>query len=274
MFIKTISGHILGCKHIWIIRDEFMAQTANQYFKQACYMPVRGQDTMSTHCGDNFEIKLFHATEYGSNVCDFMAHLCNTLAGALNDEKLLPKAIVFVLDDEMIKYANINKFGMSLAYGKLLHYLMSEINKLILAKKDFLPVRSRCPHQSEMIWINPPFHSGFKNNSQRNKFSRAFDTTAAIYDDTWSLKLKHIWDTQGSELFLPEVNRYSAKGLMTYWMAVDPTIRFWDTALSSEHQAVRVNAAPTTPHFQGAPVEKNRKKNFWQRQKTTWKKRQ
>ena len=173
-------------------------------------MPIRGQDTTGTHSGDHFEIKLFHATEYGSNVHNFMARLCNTLAGALNEEKLLPKAIVFILDDDMIKYANINKFGMSLAYGKLLHYLMCEINKLISVKKDFLPVHSRRPHQPEMIWINPPFHLGFKNNTQRNKFSRALDNTAAIYEDTWSLKLKHIWDAQGHELFLPEANRFSA----------------------------------------------------------------
>ena len=60
---------------------------------------------MDTHCGDNYEIKLLYATTFTSNIRDFMVHLCNTLADTLNDErqKLLPRAIVFVLDDDMIK---------------------------------------------------------------------------------------------------------------------------------------------------------------------------
>ena len=134
--------HVHGREDIWIIGDEFVAKTADQYFKQMCYTLICSQQMMGTHCSDNFEIKLFHAMTYSSHIQDFMAHLCNTLAGALNEERL-PKAIVFVLEDDMINYANVNRFGMSLVYGKLLHYLMSEINKLILAQKDLLPPQAK-----------------------------------------------------------------------------------------------------------------------------------
>ena len=178
-----------------------MAQTANQYFKEACNMPICGKQMTGTHSGDNYEIKLFHCTWYSSNIRDFMARLISTLAEALNEDIAPPRAIVFVLEDDMICYINISKFGMSLTYGRLLHYLFSEVNKLISAKCAAMPLRARHPYHPEVIWINPPFHLGFANNSERNKFNRALDTTADLYDYMWSLKLKCIWDTQSHEPF-------------------------------------------------------------------------
>ena len=146
---------------------------------------------------------------------------------------------------------------MSLTYRKLLHYLMSKVNKLILTKKDFLPAWLKRLHQPEILWINPPFHSGFRNNGQRNKFSWALDNTAAIYEGTWSLKLKCIWDTQVKELFLSDMNRFSAHGLMMYWMAVDCTIHFWDTALSPQRTTLHASAQGTDS---ATPPEKTQKK--------------
>ena len=213
-----LAEHIPGLQDIWVLGDEFTVNSANLYFKQACLTLVRGTNSTGTYCGDNFEIKLFHATQYTSHIRDFMSRLCNTLAEAFNDEKRLPRAIIIVLDDDMIRYAKISKYGMSLVYGKILHYLFSEINKLVAAKLDFMPPRARKEHWPELIWINPPFHANFKNNGQQNKFAKALDNTAALYPDNWSLKRKCIWDTQAQDLFIADSNRFTAKGLMTYWM--------------------------------------------------------
>ena len=54
---------------------------------------------------------------------------------------------------------------------------------------------------------------------------------------------------------------------MTYWMVVDRTIRFWDTALSSQHHGTQIHTVPVTPTIQGTPGERSKKKNFWQKQK-------
>ena len=173
---------------------------------------------------------------YNSHIRDFMARLRNTFANAIQDEIILPRAIVIILEDDMIDYVNVDGFGISLAYGKLLHYLFSEFNKMIAAHKDQLPLRAKRQHFPELLWINPYFHSSFNNNGQRNKFTKAMDTTAAIYADNWSLQLKHIWDPQNREIYLDHACRFSSKGLMTYWMAVDHTIQFWETALSPVHK--------------------------------------
>ena len=228
--------NIPGCETIWVIRDKFIAESANQYFKLACNTLMKGSTSTGTYCGDHFEIKLFHATSYNSYLRDFMARICNTFAEALNKEKELPRAIIIVLNDDMIKYINLNGYGISMAYGRLLHYVFSEFNKMIATRKDQFPLKATREHFPELLWINLPFHSAFTNNGQRNKFTKAMDTTVAIYADNWSLQLKRIWDTQGRDLYLDQAKCYSAKGLMTYWMAVDRTIKFWDTALSPIHK--------------------------------------
>ena len=164
-------------------------------------------------------------------MCDLMARLRNKLASALNSEKQLPKAIVVVLDNNLIKYANYPHFGMSLLFSRLMHYIFSEFNKLIQARKDYLPkksIRADFPH---VLWIVPPFHSGFSDNSQLAKFGKALDTTAVLYPNMWALKLKKIWSPEDTSLYLQESARFTATGLMSYWMAVDRTVKFWDTAL-------------------------------------------
>ena len=210
---------------------------------------MRGSNSTGTYCSDWFDIKLFHATSYNTHLRDFMARLHNTFAGALNDKTRLPRAIIIVLDNDMIKYINLNGYGISMAYGKLFHYIFSEFNKMIATRKDQFPLKAMKEHTRELLWINPPFHSSFTNNSQCNKFTKAMDTMAAIYADNWSLQLKRIWDTQARDLYLDQAHYYSAKGLVTYWMAVDCTIKFWDTALGPIHKTKQKPYAELSEKF-------------------------
>ena len=252
-----------GYKDIWVLGDEFVANSVNQYFKTACNTLMRGLSSTGTHCGNNYEIKLFHATRYTSHIRNMIARLVNTFANAVNEEKLLPRAVVIVLEDDLINYVNIHTFGMSMVFGKILHYIFSEFNKIITAKKDILKPKSRRNCYSELLWINPPFNKDFSNNPQHSKFGKALNTTASIYADNWSLQLKRIWDTQSQDLFIPGARRFSSKGLMTYWMVVDRTIRFWDTALSPLSRRHTVNSVnpvsnQVTSHCNNQPTNQAR----------------
>ena len=66
----------------------------------------------------------------------------------------------------------------------------------------------------------------------------------------WSLKLKKIWDSDNSMLFLRDEKHFTATGLMTYWMAVDRTVKFWDTALSTGLMGNKFKVPPTGPKQQ------------------------
>ena len=123
---------------------------------------------------------------------------------------------------------------------------------------------------STIFSVNPPFHSSFTNNSQCNKFMKAMDTMAAIYADNWSLQLKRIWDTQAHDLYLDQAHHYSAKGLLTYWMAVDCTIKFWDTAFSPIHKTNKNHMQNCQKSFGGNKRVQWTNKFSWKREKCFW----
>ena len=132
-----------------------------------------------THSGNNFEIKTHHSNEYLSNIRDFLARLCNTFSNALSSTTKLPKAIIVVLDDDLIQYANIDNFGMSIVYGRLTHYLLSEFNRLLTIKKESMPHKAVRPNYPHILWINPPTHCNFLNNT-RGTSSRRFLITLLL----------------------------------------------------------------------------------------------
>ena len=69
--MSLLLGYI-GYESIWVIGDEFVANNANQYFKEACNTLVHGSQSTGTHCGDRYEIKLFHAMQYVSHIKNFL----------------------------------------------------------------------------------------------------------------------------------------------------------------------------------------------------------
>ena len=73
----------------------------------------------------------------------------------------------------------------------------------------------------------------------------------------WSLLLKKIWNSEDNSLYLRDSHRFAATGYMTYWMAVDRTIKFWDTALN--HSLTLKNREEDND----VPDRKNTSHNSW-----------
>ena len=65
----------------------------------------------------------------------------------------------------------------------------------------------------------------------RQKFNHALSTAALLNENTWSLKLKKIWDSHNHSLYNKEDDKYTVEGIKTYWEAVDQTIKYADTIL-------------------------------------------
>ena len=127
LFFFYLTEYIPGFDELWVIGDEFAVGSCDDYFKRSCNTNLKGKNNTGTHCGDFFEIKTFSSSRYDSNIRDMMACLCNKLAHALNSKLRLLKAIVVVLDNDLINYTNFPHFGMSLLYGRLRHYIFSEV---------------------------------------------------------------------------------------------------------------------------------------------------
>ena len=214
-----IVGYTPELQDIWVVGDRFTSQSAEHYFKEACNTKLKGKNKTGMHCGDNFEIKIFTNNEFTGHIRNLVGRLLNTLARAFNSEKKLPAAIVMVFNEDLINFVQEKQFGVSIIYGRLLHYLFAECRKLLLSKQELLPKKAVC--DTQFIWINLPFHNNFTNNNLRNKFNKNLDTIVALFIGAWSLKLKKIWDNTNANLFLLDTKWFTATGYMTYWMAVD-----------------------------------------------------
>ena len=111
---------------------------------------------------------------------------------------------------------------------------MTEHTHSILAHKDYLPSKARKSNFPQIVWIEAPEHKNFCNNDLRREFNACLNDIVHFHDNTLCLPLKKIWDSSNAHLFIEEYSRFSSEGYMTYWSAVDCTIKFADTILWSK----------------------------------------
>ena len=212
--------------------DEFAKNTIKQYYKDA-----RNEDgSPASYLYGNFEVKEFVTHKHSNNCKNILSRMRNCLVTALNEHEILPKMIIFVMDDDVINEVN-RKLDpsdcLTKDYVTILKGLMKLISVSINCYKDGLPrkaFRESIPH---VIWLAPPNHMYFseRNNECRAKYTMALSESITEYNNMSVLRLVKHWDKDNSNLFLEEQYRYTAIGLKTYWMSVDAAIRFWNIAL-------------------------------------------
>ena len=156
--------------------------------------------------------------------------------------------MVIVPDDNIISAFNYESYGVSQGVGKILHWIMNELDKLAEIHKDRLPAKAKRSNYPGFIWIEAPFHKYFGNNTQREKFNKALSTIGALHENVAVLGLKKIWDPENGSLFLQRENRFTADGFQCYWEAVDKTVRFADTIHFKKLQKNKDRKCGQQPH--------------------------
>ena len=81
------------------------------------------------------------------------SRICNSLLGAIKEQMVLPRLIVIVPDDNIVSYIESRNDTSSYTIGKIIHWMMSEFNKLIASQKDFLPNKAKCTGLPHICWI-------------------------------------------------------------------------------------------------------------------------
>ena len=95
----------------------------------------------------------------------------------------------------------ITDFGVSYVYGRVIHWLASEFDKIIEIYKDKLPKKSLRPEYPKFLWMAPPIHKHFHDNTQCNKMGNSIKSTLDILSNHWMLRLKKFWDYNDSHIF-------------------------------------------------------------------------
>ena len=168
------------------------------------------------------------------NNLSMLGHLRNQLVKAIHQEVLLPKAVVVILDDNLVSNITHNVLYV---YGIFIHWLASEFNKIVESHKDILPKKAKKMNYPTFIWIALPTYCNFDNNHIRQKLSASMKTTLEIQKQHIMLKMLKIWEFSDRNAYRD--GHYTQIGFEMYWKSIDLAIQFWDTNLVPK--GVKVN---------------------------------
>ena len=227
---------------MWFLGDEFAVKSFQQYFKSKEHSEFPG------YCMENFNVTGYVSDDYSSNNLNIISHLQNGLALAIKQEILLPKIITVVPDDNLISFmeGTNQESGLTKPLGRIIDAVMREYNNLINIQKEFLLKKAKKADYPKIVWIEPPLHANFNNNTERRKMIRAMNDVVKFHDNNFMLWLKKVWDAENLNLFSKKYNCFTNEGYTTYWRAVDTTLKFADTILFKKKKDWK----PQGPHIQ------------------------
>ena len=79
----------------------------------------------------------------------------NAVVKLINDQWLLPKVILLILEGDILEEINHFKPGISGAIGRLLEWLANQLHRVITSHKERLPSKSRKYKYPTILWILP-----------------------------------------------------------------------------------------------------------------------
>ena len=138
-------------------------------------MAADGDTTKSkTFCSNHYKLVEYSTTQYNSSVRNILARFKSLVIHAINEKKFLPKAIIFVPDDDIIKQSCLTKEDARNGdFTIIAKYLLEEIQQLIVGYKAKLPTKCKNDIDPHMIWILLPAHKNIVNNIIREYFNQA-----------------------------------------------------------------------------------------------------
>ena len=81
-------------EHAWVIGDDFVSDTTGEFFQS--------DNAASLYLRQNYDVKICFSTSLSLNKST-TARLHNNLVNAIEENPLLPKAIVMMVDADIIK---------------------------------------------------------------------------------------------------------------------------------------------------------------------------
>ena len=215
-----------------------MSQSFAQYFQNAYFDSgkigyIRAHYDITSVCSGRIDAS-------GRNI---ISRLRNHLVHLMNEQVVPPKAIIIILDDEMLKELNHFKPGISEALGRLFEWLLNQFHRLMTAHKEKLPTKSRKFKFPTFIWFNLPTHNGFKYDEYRIKYNAALEKAVILFQEMKLLKFLN-WDAEDNDLISD--SKFTSFGLTKYWMSVNDAFEIWDRDQMQIQRKNQLGCEPST----------------------------
>ena len=132
---------------------------------------------------------------------NILNRIVNLLIQAINTHVLLPKAVIIVLDDDMLDELNHYKSGITRSIGEMIEWIFIQIHRIVTAHKEQLPSKSRKFKYPTILWCLIPCHKVYNHyNEYKSIFNKAIIDTVKLFREMSYLELK-AWNPDNLEYF-------------------------------------------------------------------------
>ena len=173
---------------------------------------------------ENFDVFPFCGSRFSSNDTNMLSRLCNSFAFALNQHVKLPKAVLIIINMDLMEFLEYDGCGVSTMYGTWLEWLAAEYHQMMESRIKNLPMKALHKDVAQMYWMAVPYHFEFDDGENRNRFNACLDSVMKKYDYMRMLKTKEFWDPKDNMLVVQ--NRITNEGNAAIWASVDAGLKF------------------------------------------------
>ena len=173
---------VRACKDLWLVGDDFLKEMSytlramknSSEARPSSTAMARGNITREPYIHKQYNVRPFTSSKKFSRE-NVLARINNSFVKALNENPILPKAIVFVLGDEILKLLNYNGYGISMMIGKTIYWLINKISRHIETCREALTIRkpgALTPGEPKIVWLNLLTRPGVDQQTEnREKFN-------------------------------------------------------------------------------------------------------
>ena len=173
-----------------------------------------------------------------------MSRLVNCVTNAINTKLSLPKWMIIVTEDDLLK-DNTAWYVTADDFKQMLDWVMAEHAKVITRFKSYMPVKAKKYQWPLILWVIPTLHVNYNNFSQCKEFISGL-RMAANDHNVGVIPLRQLWNPKDSSLFTARQQQYTNGGLNILWTAMDRAIKFADTGLHRNSVKHYMNYSLTT----------------------------
>ena len=221
--LNCIVGEVRAWKDVWIIRDAFINETFDTLFSMK--NQAKEEKRAKPYIFDYYNVKCF-AVDPLSASSDVIANLINCMIRAINENAKLPRHIIVIPENNLVKHFNNYGYGINLISGGCLSYITCQMECVIEGQKDELRCKrpgAVAPSEPKIIWVkmfnrtaNPSkelavrvkFNTALKNILANKRNHYIIDVTNAMYKSD----------------YFSQNNRITARGKSRFWMEIDQVI--------------------------------------------------
>ena len=196
---------------------------------------ISSHDDKPDYITSHYDVRGFYDLLFDTeDAC--IGRIRNLLINAINTEQLLPKAIIIVLDDDILDDLNHFDIGISVALGKWIEWLTQKFHEIIQDYKKILQSKSRKYKYPHFVWCLLPQHMVFAQfNDYKEKFNTAVKKATKNYREMSTISL-NLWNSDDMSYF--DGGQISQIGMATYWQAINAAFKVWDRSqMKTEHMA-------------------------------------